>query len=101
MVMVALRGAAELAATINLTRAGPAPLAEPKIEIQDALLAAVHGHPAEVASATAPNPPGAPKLFWSGIAAYEQAAPSWVMLKLWSLTRMAPDRCDPVLDATV
>jgi hypothetical protein len=51
----------------------PLPLAPAVTVIQEALLAAVHGHPAGAVTVTFPMPAAAPKSAAVGVTAYVQA----------------------------
>jgi hypothetical protein len=88
-------------ATVNPTFPDPVPLAPDVIEIHNALLAAVHAHPAGIVTATVPLPPLPPTLWETG-ASVLLHVPAWVTVTVWPPSNTAPVRLPaPVFGAMV
>ena len=91
-----LRAPPVLAATVNVMVAGPLPCAGDVKVIHAARLAAVHGHPAEVASVNVAPEAAEPIDSVTGVREYAQAPPElggsgpplgdWVRVTVWPAT---------------
>ena len=98
-----LRGCVEvLAAALKLTAPDPVPAPPAVTASHDALVAAVHVHPAGVVTVVDPEPPAAPTLPPTGEIEYEQPTPFWVTVKAWPAIVSVPVReSELLLAATV
>jgi hypothetical protein len=61
----------------------PEPAPVPPIVIQDALVVALHAHPASDVIVTVPGPPLAGNDGVAGLAVYTHGAAAWVMVNGW------------------
>ena len=102
MVNVPVRAAPVLAAMVKFTLPAPLPPAPEVIVSHVALLAAVHGHPLAVDTATGvPVPLGAPIDCDVGLIEYVHDVAAWLMVKVWPPIVAVPVRAVPVLAAAL
>jgi hypothetical protein len=102
-VSVPVRALPVLAATLNPTEPPPLPLAPEVIESHEALLLAVHAHPAVVVTATLPLDALSETFWLVGEMEYEHEAggAAWFTVKACPAIESVPLRALPVLAATL